>query len=127
MNWNFFFFSVLCEELPIIKNGQLLLNEKNATFSVNETISYTCDEDFRTDEIDPKVTCILKENVATWTEGVCKRKINFNIYFLNTFNKKENCQLEKLSSSYMTIIKVLLFFSCTSVLISFYLQRKKSV
>lgn len=58
------------------------MNDKNATFSVNETISYTCDEDFRTDERDPKVTCILKENVATWTESACKRKMHFNIYFL---------------------------------------------
>lgn len=76
---------MFCEELPVIKNGQLQLIDRRPPFSfpVNDFVPYTCDENYRTDDLNPKVTCVLRDNnVANWTEGVCKRKIFYFEYLI---------------------------------------------
>lgn len=69
----------LCENLPTINNGQLHLNESHLPpFDVGEEIPYHCDNDYRSEQLRPKVTCTLsQDNVANWTGGSCIRKIAF--------------------------------------------------
>ncbi|GFX08654.1 protein lev-9 [Trichonephila clavipes] len=58
----------VCNHLPTLNNGKLKLEGRSPPFMVGDSIDYTCNSGYIADQMNPKLTCTLGENVANWTE-----------------------------------------------------------
>lgn len=71
-----YYYLAVCNHLPVLNHGRLLLDGKTTPFEVGDSIKYTCDAGYMADLRNPQINCTNEFGVANWTstDNACKSK-----------------------------------------------------
>ncbi|XP_054715463.1 sushi, von Willebrand factor type A, EGF and pentraxin domain-containing protein 1-like [Uloborus diversus] len=68
--------NAVCNELPSIENGRLILNGRKAPFNSGDIVEFSCDQTYESDRRNPRFTCTVENGLAHWTnDSYCKLKV----------------------------------------------------
>ncbi|KAG8201383.1 hypothetical protein JTE90_016858 [Oedothorax gibbosus] len=69
----------VCDDLPVLNNGRLILDGKSPPFMVGDSIKYACNVGYMADLTNPRIFCTNETEsvVANWTrtDKLCKKQL----------------------------------------------------